>query len=212
MGYNDLEFLRAYLESIEDANAEAIESHIIGEAILDLMKDNAKWHETPSKTLEKLNEIAEERNINTNQKKWPGGPQWVKRRLEEVKANLQEQGLEISYPREGQAGSRMIHIEWDQNGVSGDSTVSDSDTTDDADSSSDNSATNKITENLPPKEEPAKTVYKAAKGQGWTSIDHAKHLAPGQDSVEVEDTIHDHPAFETRREHDRQDFRVTQNE
>lgn len=206
MGYNELEFLRAYLESIEAGNVEAIESHIIGKAILNLMGDRAEWHETPSRTLEELNEIAEERNINTNQKKWPGGPQWVRRRLEEVKANLQEQGLEISYPREGEAGSRMIHIEWRENDVSDDSADSESDTTDSTDTNSD---TPSKTE-MPPKEEPARTIYKAVRGEDWTDIENAKHLAPGYDSVEVQDTVYNHSAFETHKQHDREEFRVKQ--
>jgi hypothetical protein len=98
-----------------------------------LMDGRMEWKDTPSETLEKLEEIAEEENINTNQKKWPGGPQWVKRRLNEVKANLEESGLDVSYPREGDSGQRKIHLEWN-NDVSDVSSDSENDTTDDTDS------------------------------------------------------------------------------
>ncbi|MFB6115249.1 MAG: hypothetical protein ABEK04_03070, partial [Candidatus Nanohalobium sp.] len=125
-----------------------------------------------------------------------------------VKANLQEQGLEISYPREGEAGSRMIHIEWRENDVSDDSADSESDTTDGTDTNSDTSSR---PEDMPPKEEPANTIYKAARDEDWMDIERAEHLAPGCDNVEVRDTIHNHSAFETRREHDRVEFRVKQN-
>jgi hypothetical protein len=97
------------------------------------MDGRMEWKDTPSETLEKLEEIAEEENINTNQKKWPGGPQWVKRRLNEVKANLEESGLDVSYPREGDSGQRKIHLEWN-NDVSDVSSDSENDTTDDTDS------------------------------------------------------------------------------
>jgi hypothetical protein len=133
MGYSEYEFMRFYQENIESSNVEAIQTHIIGKAVIQLMDGRTEWKGTPSETLEKLEEIAEQENINTNQKKWPGGPQWVKRRLNEVKANLEESGLDVSYPREGDSGQRKIHLEWN-NDVSAVSDDSEDDSTDDTDS------------------------------------------------------------------------------
>ncbi|MDY6773618.1 MAG: hypothetical protein SVS85_00330, partial [Candidatus Nanohaloarchaea archaeon] len=133
MGYNEYEFLRAYQRNIDANNLEALEAHILGEAVLKLMEDRKDWDASPSRTLEKLNEVAEEHGINTNQKKWPGGPQWVWKRLNEIKANLQEVGLRVERDRRGdESGTRTISIEWD-NAVSADSAVREEDGSDSTD-------------------------------------------------------------------------------
>lgn len=136
LGHADNEFLRAYQENIDSGNVEAIEAHILGEAVLAMMDERTEWKDTASATLEELNRVAEEKSINTNQKAWPGGPQWVWRRLQEIKPNLEEVGLHVSKQREGDAGSRLIVLEWSRD-VSTDSAVSEeevSDSTDTTDS------------------------------------------------------------------------------
>lgn len=133
MGHKEYEFLRAYQENIDDSNVEAVQAHVFGNAILSFMDDKSKWEGTASELLEELEKTAEEENINTNQKNWPGGPNIVTRRLNEVKPNLKELGLEVNKDRKGQKGSRILIIEWSTtvSNVSTDSKTDTSDSTDD---------------------------------------------------------------------------------
>lgn len=88
-------FLDAYLNNQNDSNHEAILSSPVGSSIMKLIKDKAKWEGTPTALLSELKNIAEEENINMNDNIWPKAPNALSRRLNEIKSNLQDIGINI---------------------------------------------------------------------------------------------------------------------
>lgn len=111
LGYAENEFLRAYFNNIDSQNTSAIENHILGEVVLELMEEKNKWKGTATQLLEKLENIAQRLKVNTKTKKWPSAPNVVTRRLNEIKSNLKEMGIEISRKRVGSKGRRQLIIE-----------------------------------------------------------------------------------------------------
>ncbi|HBH3656767.1 TPA: hypothetical protein ACP6IR_002001 [Clostridioides difficile] len=88
-------FLEAYLNNQNDSNYEAILSNPVGSSIIKLIKDKEKWEGTPTKLLSELNSIAEEDNININNNLWPKAPNALSRRLNEIRSNFQDIGINI---------------------------------------------------------------------------------------------------------------------
>lgn len=94
MGYEPLEFMKAYYNNIGKQNMETIESHPIALAITKLVDyDNKSWISTPKKLLDSLNEVAEIHSIDTL-KLWPKSVNSLARRINVIKSNLLE-GLDI---------------------------------------------------------------------------------------------------------------------
>lgn len=89
-------FLNAYLNNQMDANYEAILSNPVGLAINKLTNKLEKWEGTPTELLSKLNEVAEEENIDTSNRLWPKAPNILSRRLNEIKSNLQDIGIKVT--------------------------------------------------------------------------------------------------------------------
>jgi hypothetical protein len=108
MGYGEGVFLQAYSRNIEAQNLEAIEGHAIGPAVIGLLEDKDEWEGTASELLSELENQAEKLNLNTNVKSWPKGPNAVKRRLNEIRTNLMEEGIEVIYSRDG--SKRTIRV------------------------------------------------------------------------------------------------------
>ena len=92
MGYANDEFLDAYYKNIELQAEEAIEAHPIGTSIIILMEDKVEWIGTATELLAKLEDVADENRINIHDKLWPRTPNWLSRRINEVKTNLREKG------------------------------------------------------------------------------------------------------------------------
>ena len=121
MGYKEGEFLRAYQDNIGVQIDEAIAASPLSMAIVELMKDfvdndgkiitvKEEWNDTPTKLSLELNEIAETTlKINIQRKSWPKSVSYLSRRLNEVKTNLREKGIEIEKYKD-EKGNRKIKI------------------------------------------------------------------------------------------------------
>ena len=122
MGNKEGEFLRAYQDNIGVQIDEAIAASPLSMAIVELMKDfvdndgkiitvKEEWNDTPTKLSLELNEIAETTlKINIQRSKsWPKSVSYLSRRLNEVKTNLREKGIEIEKYKD-EKGNRKIKI------------------------------------------------------------------------------------------------------
>ncbi len=122
MGNAPNAFLNAYYNNIGLQHSEAVEASLIGQALLAFIdelwpkKDNLtdceerkqEWKGTPSKLLEELERIAEDKKINTRSRRWPKAPHILSRELNSLKTNLQELGIEVD--REHTGSQRSITI------------------------------------------------------------------------------------------------------
>lgn len=98
LGYGEGVFLGAYLRNITAQHFEAIIAHPVGQALLDLMKDRVEWSGTACELLAVLEERAEGLKIDTKKTKgWPKAANILSRRINELKTNLAEEGLEVVF-------------------------------------------------------------------------------------------------------------------
>lgn len=93
LGIGGEEFQKAYLHNQKSANYEAIESHPIAAAILSLMNERDIWQGSVSNLLEALKIEAQHNGIDMKNKLWANDANVLSRRLNEIKSNLQEEGI-----------------------------------------------------------------------------------------------------------------------
>jgi hypothetical protein len=108
MGYADNEFLDAYYKNIELQAEEAIQAHPIGTAVLILMEDKPEWIGSATELLAILEDVATQYRINIHDKLWPKTPNWLSRRINEVKTNLREKGITIEKKTSDNSNKELI--------------------------------------------------------------------------------------------------------
>ena len=108
LGYKQGEFIDAYRENIGEQVVDVLEQNPIGLAILKFMETRKKWVGTPRELLAELLNVAEEYDIDPKSEKWPRNASWVARRIMEVEANLEQEGINIEQGRK--ARRRIITI------------------------------------------------------------------------------------------------------
>jgi hypothetical protein len=96
MGYKELEFISVYYDNIGKQNVEAVENNPLGQAVTKFIeswyneREPSSWQGPLSKTLEILNVVATQNNINTGSKVWPRAENSLSRRLKPLLSNLRE--------------------------------------------------------------------------------------------------------------------------
>ncbi|MEX2225372.1 MAG: hypothetical protein WEB52_02855 [Dehalococcoidia bacterium] len=102
LGYSEGAFLDAYASNIGAQTVEAVEGNIVGAAILELMKTHDEWRGTPSAFLEDLEEAGNSARLfrrsasgKVESKGWPGAPHILSRRINDIRSNLRDLGIEI---------------------------------------------------------------------------------------------------------------------
>ncbi len=110
IGYTPREFLDAYYANINEQHEEAIHENPVATVITLLMEQTPQWEGSPTELLEHMEKIAMEQKISTNSKMWPKAPQSLTRRLNEVKTNLAEVGIQMEV-KKGSGGHRSIRLE-----------------------------------------------------------------------------------------------------
>ena len=101
-------FLQAYQQNIGKKNYQVIEGNPVAMAVVELANKTGEWQGTASELLEQLSEIAEDLNLNTKTSDWPKTPNVLSRKLNILKVNLQEVGVEYSTSYENR--SRIIFL------------------------------------------------------------------------------------------------------
>lgn len=100
-------FLDAYRANRKAADDEALGSHPVGAAVMVFMDSREEWTGQPSALLRKLEKVAEPEKIDTGHKLWPGAPNWLSRRINEVEHNLAKAG--IRWDR-GESDNRFVRL------------------------------------------------------------------------------------------------------
>ena len=103
LGYGSAAFIDAYAANVRIQTREAVEGHIVGAAVLALMGGKTEWSGTSTELLAALEEAGVRERLfkrtmsgKVDAKGWPGGPQILSRRLNEIRSNLADLGIEIS--------------------------------------------------------------------------------------------------------------------
>ena len=86
-------FLEAYLNNQKKANQEAVESNPVATALIKYMEENLSFTGTVSTLLTVLNQVAETEQLDTMSKLWAKEPNVLSRRLNEIKSNLELEGI-----------------------------------------------------------------------------------------------------------------------
>ena len=95
LGTGGDKFLEAYLNNQNNANIEALESHPVGFAMYKFMEDKTVWSGSPTKLLSELEIVAGFEKIDTTNSNWAKTPNVLSRRLNEIKSNLLDVGIEF---------------------------------------------------------------------------------------------------------------------
>ena len=83
------------LNNQNNANIEALESHPVGFAMYKFMEDKTVWSGSPTKLLSELEIVAGFEKIDTTNSNWAKTPNVLSRRLNEIKSNLLDVGIEF---------------------------------------------------------------------------------------------------------------------
>jgi len=108
LGYADFEFYEKYIQHVNKKEMIAIEENVLGELIIEFMKDKIEWSGTPTQLYNELEEMAERERVN--KKSFPKAPNSLSRKLNEIIGNLRRIGIIIEKTREGEKGLRKIKI------------------------------------------------------------------------------------------------------
>jgi len=108
-------FVNAYKENIGKQNVEAIESNPLAQAIekfVDSWYEEEKginiWEGSTKEGLEKIKEIADLHNIDTNARSWPKATNSFKKRLKPILSNLREGlGIDAVIDRQTTANAKI---------------------------------------------------------------------------------------------------------
>jgi hypothetical protein len=110
MGHKENEFIDAYRQNRKRQDEEVIESSALAIVVIKLLESGNIDRITPTTLLTKLEEVAIGLNINIiRDKSFPRNATWLGRRLNEIKINLREYGLEIEWSEDNQQ-RRVISI------------------------------------------------------------------------------------------------------
>jgi hypothetical protein len=99
LGYGAQAFLDAYAANIREQHLAAVQEHAVAAAILAFMEGQVSWRGSPSSLLAELEKVAFREKINTKARSWPASASAFMRRLNEVKTNLAEVGVEMTQGR-----------------------------------------------------------------------------------------------------------------
>jgi len=105
-GENPKAFTINYFDKIGNLSKEALEANPVGLSLLEFLKENNEFEGTASDLLGKLKQKAEELKINL--KYFPNAPNSLTRRINEIKANLEEEGIKIEYDARGKQRKIII--------------------------------------------------------------------------------------------------------
>jgi len=114
--YSQTAFQAAYLGNIKNVRYSVLENHPIAQCLI-YLRDTAVsdgWAGTPSELLATLNTLAPGIKVDTKLPTWPKDVRWLKKRLDEIKTELQEVGIRYTSgsarPGKGEAPKRIIHL------------------------------------------------------------------------------------------------------
>ncbi len=108
LGYEPMRFYNSYLNKIKSQNMTALENNVVGELLLEFLKDKDSWQGTANELLNELEDTAELLGLKIG-KGFPKSPNALSRKLNELKVNLIDEGYKITKQRNSR--QRLIIIE-----------------------------------------------------------------------------------------------------
>jgi hypothetical protein len=102
MGNPKDSFINAYYRNIELQTEEAIAANLVGNAIIQFMQYTSEWTGTATQLHMDLEAKAPILNINIHDKSWPKSSNSLSRKLNQVKTNLRQIGIEVERAYVGQ--------------------------------------------------------------------------------------------------------------
>src|SRR5215831_19373918 len=103
-------FIKAYERNIQLQTEQVLESNIIAPVILKLMDDKQEWVGSATALLSNMETLAATMKVNTKSRAWPKGPNILIRRLNEVKATLEDVGIFITRGLDTQSKVKTVEI------------------------------------------------------------------------------------------------------
>ena len=107
LGEKEKVFTIAYFEKIGALSKEALETNPVGLCLLEFMANNDLFEGTASELLRTLIEYADKLKIETKYY-FPKAPNALTRKINEIQANLDEEGIKVEYDKTGK--QRIIRI------------------------------------------------------------------------------------------------------
>jgi hypothetical protein len=103
-------FIKAYDRNIQLQTEQILESNIIAPVIVKFMDDKQEWIGSATELLAKMETLAATMKVNTTSRAWPKGPQILIRRLNEVKATLEEVNIFITRGLDTKSKIKTVEI------------------------------------------------------------------------------------------------------
>jgi hypothetical protein len=110
MGNEPNAFIKAYERNIQLQTEQVLESNIIAPVILKLMDARQEWIGSATALLSNMETLAASQKVNTKSRMWPKGPHILIRRLNEVKATLEDVGIFITRGLDKQSKVKTVEI------------------------------------------------------------------------------------------------------
>lgn len=110
MGNEPDAFIKAYERNIQLQTEQVLESNIIALVIVKFMDNRQEWGGSATALLSNMETLAATLKVNTKSKMWPKGPHILIRRLNEVKATLEDVGIFITRGLDKQSKVKTVEI------------------------------------------------------------------------------------------------------
>jgi len=97
MGYKQEDFIEAYYINIKNRNDEILSENFVALYVIELMSDKKEWKGTSSELLGELKTLAINSGVNIDKERsFPKASNSLSKKLNELKTNLAEAGIDIS--------------------------------------------------------------------------------------------------------------------
>lgn len=105
-GLEDEKMSRIIWKNHEEVNKQSLQENLVAQCLQEIMSDRTEYTGSVTELLHDLHMVAEDNSIRTSF--LPGQPNVLSRKLNEIKSNLEEEG--ISYEIKNVGAFRQIHI------------------------------------------------------------------------------------------------------
>ncbi|MGA8081048.1 MAG: hypothetical protein WB988_04235, partial [Candidatus Nitrosopolaris sp.] len=110
MGNDPDTFIKAYDRNIQLQTEQILESNVIAPVIVKFMNDKQEWIGSATELLADMETLAATMKVNTKSRAWPKGPNILIRRLNEVKATLEEVKIFITRGLDNKSKVKTVEI------------------------------------------------------------------------------------------------------
>jgi hypothetical protein len=110
MGNDPDAFIKAYDRNLQLQTEQILEYNIIAPVIVKFMDDKQEWIGSATELLADMENLATKMKVNTKSRAWPKGPQILIRRLNEVKATLEEVKIFITRGLDNKSKIKTVEI------------------------------------------------------------------------------------------------------